>query len=82
MVLCKIKQFNKTHKHTVAACCRQVSFSYTGTRINIGIKHGFPCINICQVPRKVLTSEVEDGDQIRYSTVKVQMEPPPLSLNR
>ena len=26
----------------------------------IGIKHGFPCINICQVPRDVLKTEVED----------------------
>ena len=29
-------------------------------RCNIGIKHGFPCINICQVPREVLKTEVED----------------------
>ena len=28
--------------------------------IYIGIKHGFPCINICQVPREVLKTEVED----------------------
>ena len=27
---------------------------------NIGIKHGFPCFNICQVPREVLKTEVED----------------------
>ena len=26
---------------------------------SIGIKHGFPCINICQVPREVLKTEVE-----------------------
>ena len=26
----------------------------------IGIKHGFPCINICQVPREVLKTKVED----------------------
>ena len=25
-----------------------------------GIKHGFLCINICQVPREVLKTEVED----------------------
>ena len=25
--------------------------------INIGIKHGFPCINIRQVPREVLKTE-------------------------
>ena len=23
----------------------------------IGIKHGFPCINVCQVPRKMLKTE-------------------------
>ena len=22
--------------------------------INIGIKHGFPCVNVCQVPRGML----------------------------
>ena len=27
---------------------------------NIGIKHGFSCINICQVPREVLKTELED----------------------
>ena len=26
---------------------------------NIGIKHGFPCINVSQVPRKMLKTEVE-----------------------
>ena len=25
--------------------------------INIGIKHGFPCINVCQVPREMLKTE-------------------------
>ena len=24
---------------------------------NIGIKHGFPCINVCQVPREMLKTE-------------------------
>ena len=24
---------------------------------NIGIKHGFPCINVCQVPRDMLKTE-------------------------
>ena len=28
--------------------------------VNNGIKLGFPCINICQVPREVLKTEVED----------------------
>ena len=27
--------------------------------INIGIKHGFPCINVCQVAREVLKTEAE-----------------------
>ena len=27
---------------------------------NIGLKHGFPCINSCQVSREVLQNEVED----------------------
>ena len=25
----------------------------------IGIKHGFPCINVCQVPREMLKTEAE-----------------------
>ena len=25
--------------------------------VNIGIKHGFPCINVCQVPREMLKTE-------------------------
>ena len=24
---------------------------------NIGIKHGFPCINVCQVPREMMKTE-------------------------
>ena len=27
--------------------------------LNIGIKHGFSCINVCQVPREVLKTEAE-----------------------
>ena len=26
---------------------------------NIGIKHDFPCINVCQVPREMLKTEAE-----------------------
>ena len=26
---------------------------------NIGIKHGFPCINVCQVPRVMLKTETK-----------------------
>ena len=26
---------------------------------NIGIKHGFPCVNVCQVPREMLKTEAE-----------------------
>ena len=29
------------------------------TFLNIGIKHGFSCINVCQVPREVLKTEAE-----------------------
>ena len=29
---------------------------------NIGIKHGFSCINVCQVPREVLKTEAEGQD--------------------
>ena len=29
------------------------------TDSNIGIKHGFSCINVCQVPREVLKTEAE-----------------------
>ena len=27
--------------------------------VNIGIKLGFPCINVCQVPREMLKTEAE-----------------------
>ena len=27
--------------------------------LNIGIKQGFPCINVCQVPREMLKTEAE-----------------------
>ena len=27
--------------------------------INIGIKHGFPCIYVCQIPRVMLKTEAE-----------------------
>ena len=29
---------------------------------NTGIKHGFSCINVCQVPREVLETEAEGRD--------------------
>ena len=38
--------------------CMLVRFQFG--HVNIGIKHAFPCINICQVPREVLKTEVED----------------------
>ena len=28
-------------------------------KINIGLIHGFPCFNVCQVPRKMLKNEAE-----------------------
>ena len=37
------KQKQQQHKNNVPA------WSYI-----IGIKHGFPCINVCQVPREML----------------------------
>ena len=34
--------------------------SYTlNISVNIGIKHDFPCINVCQVPREMLKTEAE-----------------------
>ena len=34
------------------------SLLFNGYRLlNIGIKHGFPCINVCQVPREMLKTE-------------------------
>ena len=32
---------------------------FAGSFVNIGIKHDFSCINICQVPREVLKTEAE-----------------------
>ena len=29
------------------------------SQMNIGIKHGFSCINVCQVPREALKTEAE-----------------------
>ena len=29
---------------------------------NIGIKHGFSCINVCKVPREMLKIEAEGRD--------------------
>ena len=29
---------------------------------NLGIKHGFSCINVCQVPREMLKTEAEGRD--------------------
>ena len=36
--------------------------------INIGIKHGFPCINVCQVPREMLKTEAVGRGRPRFST--------------
>ena len=36
-------------------------YSFNGSNtfgtMNIGIKHGFPCINVCKVPREMLKTE-------------------------
>ena len=34
--------------------------NYGSMDFNIGIKHGFPCINICEVSGEGLKTEVED----------------------
>ena len=33
----------------------------TANYSNIGIKHCFQCINVCQVPRELLKTEAEEG---------------------
>ena len=38
------------------ACLTRVRYACI---FNIGIKHGFSCINVCQVPREVLKTEAE-----------------------
>ena len=45
---------------------REIAFKYDDVinmfgalRIIIGIKHAFPCINVCQVPREMLKTEAE-----------------------
>ena len=48
-------------RHFNVYACLQVS-SGQGIQLsynNIGIKHGFSCINVCQVPREVLKTEAE-----------------------
>ena len=43
---------HKTGFLTALFICFQASFvTFVAHFLNIGIKHGFPCINICQVPR-------------------------------
>ena len=44
----------------VYLCISRESSSFLMIYWIIGIKHGFLCINICQVPREVLNTEVED----------------------
>ena len=39
-------------------CRKSVCWAYELGN-NIGIKHGFPCINVCQVPREMLKTEAE-----------------------
>ena len=53
MYLQGICEENRARSDSKAAICC-VPFIY----INIGIKHGFSCINIRQVPRKVFKTEV------------------------
>ena len=37
---------------------RQIPTHVVQHHTNIGIKHGSPCINVCQVPRELLKTEV------------------------
>ena len=40
--------------------CREYELKHHVQRnYSIGIKYGFPCINVCQVPREMLTTEAE-----------------------
>ena len=52
----------ENHINTISLCLN----------FNIGIKHGFPCINVCQVPREMLKTEAVDvenrGRRPRFST--------------
>ena len=36
---------------------------------NIGIKHVFPCIYVCQVPRELLKTEAEDFEISRVDCI-------------
>ena len=40
----------------VRSYCKLI-FCVSMARENIGIKHAFPCINVCQVPREMLKTE-------------------------
>ena len=39
--------------------------------VNIGIKHVFPCINVCQVPRELLKTEAEGFQQLSRDLANV-----------
>ena len=45
---------SKTKETDIFCGQKEKSFSHF---FNIGIKHGFPCINVCQVPRDMLKIE-------------------------
>ena len=52
-ILSNLKHGKVKHRSVCAVVQTDLSF-YAHT---IGIKHGFPCINVCQVPRKMLKTE-------------------------
>ena len=51
--------YNKRVTLSMNVCCEKPVFRKIN-HFNVGIKHGFPYINICQVLREVLKTEVED----------------------
>ena len=62
-------------ENTVSAKFGHSFIRLSGTQIqhymtlNIGIKHGFRCINVCQVPREMLkTDAIGRGRRPRFST--------------
>ena len=40
-------------------CIICVKMGFQPVSLNIGIKHGISCINVCQVPREMLKTEAE-----------------------
>ena len=47
------------HQHPCRSLCYMSKICKLSVVLNIGIKHAFPCINVCQVPREMLKTEAE-----------------------